>query len=234
MSETRDVVIVGSAGHARVVIDLVEREGRWRIRGLLDDFKPPGWTQCGHAVLGPIDRASEALGPAGEEAAALVAVGDNFARREIVARLRRAVAPLRFATAVHPSAQIGRDVTLGAGVVVMAGVTVNAGACVGDFAILNTRSSLDHDSTLDEFASLGPGAVTGGSTRIGAGTVIGPGACLIEGVRIGRDTVVGAGAVVVRDLPDECVAYGNPARVVRTRQPGDPYLGRAARKRDGS
>jgi acetyltransferase-like isoleucine patch superfamily enzyme len=34
-------------------------------------------------------------------------------------------------------------------------------------------------------------------------------------VRVGRNAVVGAGAVVTKDVPDYCIAVGNPARVVR-------------------
>ena len=45
---------------------------------------------------------------------------------------------------------------------------------------------------------------------LGGGVIVGP------GVTIGTNTVVGAGAVVVRDLPANVVAVGNPARVIRT------------------
>lgn len=55
--------------------------------------------------------------------------------------------------------------------------------------------------------------------RIGADCWIGMGACILPGVRIGDRVVVGAGSVVTHDLPDGCLAVGNPARVVR--QAGD-------------
>jgi maltose O-acetyltransferase len=45
---------------------------------------------------------------------------------------------------------------------------------------------------------------------LGGGVIVGP------GVTIRTNTVVGAGAVVVRDLPANVVAVGNPARVIRT------------------
>ncbi|MEC4769405.1 hypothetical protein [Burkholderia cenocepacia] len=36
-----NIVIVGSSGHAKVVIDVVEQAGRYRIAGLIDSFRPP-------------------------------------------------------------------------------------------------------------------------------------------------------------------------------------------------
>lgn len=49
----------------------------------------------------------------------------------------------------------------------------------------------------------------GDNVWLGGGAIVGP------GVSIGENTVVGAGAVVIRDLPSNVVAVGNPARVVR-------------------
>jgi acetyltransferase-like isoleucine patch superfamily enzyme len=51
--------------------------------------------------------------------------------------------------------------------------------------------------------------------KIGDGTNIGLGAMVMPGVTIGRLAVIGAGAVVTRDVPDNAVVVGNPARVIR-------------------
>ena len=50
---------------------------------------------------------------------------------------------------------------------------------------------------------------------IGAHSWLGHGAVVLPGVTVGRHVVVGAGSVVTEDLPDHCVAVGNPARVIR-------------------
>ncbi|ODT43981.1 MAG: maltose acetyltransferase [Nitrospira sp. SCN 59-13] len=55
--------------------------------------------------------------------------------------------------------------------------------------------------------------------RIGNDVWIGGGAVILPGVTIGDRSVVGAGSVVVRSVPADCVAVGNPARVVRTLAP---------------
>ena len=51
---------------------------------------------------------------------------------------------------------------------------------------------------------------------IGDGVWIGGGVVIVPGVTIGPRTTVGAGSVVTRDLPPDCVAVGNPCRVVRS------------------
>jgi len=108
--------------------------------------------------------------------------------------------------------------------VVMAGAVVNPGTRIGRCCILNTRASLDHDNELGDFASLAPAAVTGGNVTVGPFTAVGIGAVVAHGRRIGPHAVVGAGAVVLADLPGDCVAYGVPARIARTRRRGERYL----------
>jgi maltose O-acetyltransferase len=54
---------------------------------------------------------------------------------------------------------------------------------------------------------------------IGDNVWLGGGAIVLAGVTIGENTVVGAGTVVVRDLPPNVVAVGNPARIVRQLDP---------------
>jgi acetyltransferase-like isoleucine patch superfamily enzyme len=52
-------------------------------------------------------------------------------------------------------------------------------------------------------------------TCIGKGSWIGANSILLPGVTIGKHSVVGAGSVVTKDIPDYCVAVGNPAKVIK-------------------
>jgi acetyltransferase-like isoleucine patch superfamily enzyme len=49
-------------------------------------------------------------------------------------------------------------------------------------------------------------------------------AAIGTGSNILAEAIVGAGALVLDDIPERVVAYGVPARVARTRAPGEPYL----------
>ena len=217
------IVVVGASGHARVVLDICRRQGIYEVIGLLDSYKPLGSTCSGHPVIGSC-RDLRSLISAEGIWGGIVAIGDNWVRSRIVAEMREAAPDFRFVTAVHPFAQVAEGVVIGPGTAVMAGAVINPGSEVGEFCIVNTRASLDHECVMGDYSSLGPGAVVGGCTRIGAHSVIGIGAIVLQEIRIGSHAVVGAGATVVRHIPDEVVAYGTPARVIRPRKPGDPYL----------
>ncbi len=52
--------------------------------------------------------------------------------------------------------------------------------------------------------------------KIGDGCWIGGGVIILPGVTIGSGTVIGAGSVVTKDIPDNCLAVGNPCRVIRS------------------
>jgi sugar O-acyltransferase (sialic acid O-acetyltransferase NeuD family) len=217
------VLIVGSSGHARVIVDIIERIGTHSILGFLDDTKLPGMIEIGYPILGSLDDLPEIVREHSPQGF-FVAIGDNWNRGTVAAKMKQLALALPAITAVHPGAQVARSACLGPGTAVMAGGVVNSNASVGSFCIVNTRASIDHDSHLDDFASIGPGATLAGNVRVGAYSAICLEACVAEKVSIGSHAVVGAGSVVLGDLPDQVVAYGTPARVIRSRSPGDRYL----------
>ncbi len=52
-------------------------------------------------------------------------------------------------------------------------------------------------------------------TNIKSGAVLFPGCIITAGVTIGQNSIIGAGSIVFENIPDYCVALGNPARVVK-------------------
>jgi len=217
----RNVVVVGASGHAEVVIDILERQGIYRIAGLID--RSVKGHLMGYEILGT---ESDLPGIVREReiAGGIIAIGDNWTRHRVVNALNALLPGFAFVTAVHPSAQIGRNATIGRGSVVMAGAVINPNARVGEFCVVNTNASLDHGSVMGDFSGLLPNASTGGNVRIGAFAALCQGANIIHGVEIGEHTVIGAGATVLENMPPRVVAYGTPARVIRAREPGEPYL----------
>lgn len=217
----REIVVFGSGGHAKVVIDVIEKQGEYSIAGLIDDRRPPGETLLGYRILGgaaDISHAAKGI------TTGIVAVGDNWQRHLLAENILELQKDFEFITAIHPFTAISRDVEIGPGTVVMAGVVINSGSRIGRHCILNTRCSLDHDNSTGDFATVGPGAVTGGNVAIGEFSTLALGASAIHGVKIGPHTVIGAGSCVLKDVEGRSVAFGCPARRVRERKEGEKYL----------
>jgi sugar O-acyltransferase (sialic acid O-acetyltransferase NeuD family) len=217
------VIVIGGSDQGRQVIDAILARGFHTAVGVLDRALAPGDLVAGVPVLGGDDDLAACAADAGADAF-VVAIGDNATRGAVLGRAVGAVPHLEPATIVHPSVVIGHEATVGPGSILLAGSVVGNGTRVGRGVLLGIRSSIDHDGVLGDHASLGPGATTGGTVHIGSTTAIGLGANVVHGITIGADTVVGAGAVVLHDLADGVVAYGVPAVVARSRQPGEPYL----------
>lgn len=217
-----NIVIIGSSGHSKVIIDIIESANELKIIGLCDQSRTGEDTQ-GYKVLGKQEDLPELIRKHTIHGV-IVAIGDNFIRSKVSAFIKKICPNLRFVSAIHPNASIGRDVKIGKGSVVMSGVIINSNSVVGESCILNTASSLDHDSNLEDFASLSPGVRTGGNCRIGKLSAIGIGATLIHNINIGEETIIGAGSTVLTNIESLVIAYGSPAKVIRARKSGEKYL----------
>ncbi len=57
--------------------------------------------------------------------------------------------------------------------------------------------------------------IAGSAVRIGRNVFIGTGVKVCKGVSIGDNSVIGAGAIVTKDIPENVIAAGNPAQVIR-------------------
>lgn len=205
------VFVYGASGHGKVVADIL-LAGRVAIAGFIDDgLHTQSDEILGLKVLG--DGNWLATQAKSGSVAAVLGIGDNSARQKVARRC--AEAAIMLISAVHPSSVLAPSARIGVGAVVMAGTVINPDAEVGTGAIINTGAIVEHDCRVGDFAHLSPNAAMGGCARLGSLSWLGIGATIIHGVTVGSNTIVGAGAVVVRDLPDEVVAIGVPARIHR-------------------
>lgn len=205
------LLIYGASGHAKVIIDAVIKEGKYRIIGVIDDDPKLGKGEfCGYPVIGGVGVLKDETY---RHSGLIFAIGDNAARRKLWQTIKALGHEL--ACTVHPSAQIGSNVSIGAGTVIMANTAINSGAKMGKNVIINTGATVDHDCMLEDYVHISPGAHLAGNVHVGELTHIGIGASVIQGVRIGEGVIIGAGAAVVDDIPDNVIAVGVPARVVK-------------------
>jgi len=193
------VVILGSGGHARVVLDVLQCMGR-TVAGVLTPEQPVGAEWDGVLVLGDDAWLASAQAAGYAYAVGIGAVpGRMGLRQAMCARLRQLGLPVP--ALVHPSAVVSRGAAVADGVQVMAGAIVQPGVSLGMHALINTGARIDHDTVIGEGAHVAPSAVLCGDVRVGAGAFVGAGAVVLPRVVIGDGAEVAAGATVTCDVP---------------------------------
>jgi sugar O-acyltransferase (sialic acid O-acetyltransferase NeuD family) len=217
------IILFGASGHAKVIIDIIEKANQYEIIGLLDNHKSVNETVCGYAILGD-ENILPALLQQYKDLHCIISIGDNWKRYHIYEKLKQQFPVLQFGVAIHPHAKIGKQVIIDEGTVIMAGVIINPDVQIGKCVILNTNSSIDHDCILGDYCSLAPGAILGGKVTVNSYSAISIGAIIKHGISIGKHCVIGAGALVLKDVEDYHVVYGTPAKLIRKRSEGEPYL----------
>lgn len=143
-----------------------------------------------------------------------VSIGDNHIRQQILEfivenTLKEPV------NAIHPSATIAENANFGNGVMVAAGCLINPFVSIGNGVICNTGSIIEHDCKIDSFVHLAPGTVLCGSVEIGLRSFIGANSVIREDTLITNDVFIGAGSIVVKDIKESGLYFGNPLKRIK-------------------
>jgi sugar O-acyltransferase (sialic acid O-acetyltransferase NeuD family) len=210
----QDILVLGAGGFGIEVGWLIDDINRvkpsWDMLGFLDaDETKWGGKRYGYNVLGDLDQLESLPRPL----SMAVAIGSPQRRKSLVEMLRRR--NIEFPPLIHPSVIMSKTVKISEGVIIAAGSVLTVEIHIGAHTHIDTACAVGHETKLGEYVRLNPKVSVAGNVTLSDGVYVGSGASIIQGLTIGANTVVGAGAVVIRDLPANVVAVGNPARVIK-------------------
>jgi sugar O-acyltransferase (sialic acid O-acetyltransferase NeuD family) len=106
-------------------------------------------------------------------------------------------------------------VVIGKGSNILSGVKISNDVAIGICPLLYYNSVISHDVVIGNFVEISPGATILGGAKIGSFVHLGAGSIIFPGIEIGNNVIIGAGAVVNKNLPNNCVAAGVPAKIIR-------------------
>lgn len=126
---------------------------------------------------------------------------------------------------IEPGAVIRDQVEIGKNAVIMMGAVINIGAVIGNGSMIDMGAVLGGRATVGENCHIGAGAVLAGVIEPASATpvivednvLVGANAVVLEGVHIGKGAVVAAGAIVTKDVPENAVVAGCPAKIIKMR-----------------
>lgn len=133
--------------------------------------------------------------------------------REKVA-LRMKSKNAQFISLIHNSVIFMNDVTVGNGVILSPYCIASNSARIEDFVTVNFFTSIGHHVSLGAFSQINCNCDITGHVKIGKKANIGSSVCIIPKVVIGDNVKIGAGSVVLKNIPNETVVFGNPAKII--------------------
>ena len=212
----KKIVLFGGGNQVHYTLDIVEKQGLYKVVGIIDSVHDIGSERFGYKVIGRQEDIKSLIEEYGIEGG-IITIGDNWIRYYVSQQIKNLVKDFEFVNAIHPSVIIGNNVQLGTGIVVMAGVIINP-------TFFATGSQIEHDCTIEDFASVSAGSILGGYVHIKKYSAITLNVTILDRVTIGENSVIGSGSLVLKDVSNNILAYGNPSKNIRFRAVGEKFL----------
>jgi sugar O-acyltransferase (sialic acid O-acetyltransferase NeuD family) len=213
----KDIVIIGSGGHAKEIAFLIEEinlnEKEWNLLGYIDKESVNIGKVNGHySVIGNESFFMKYR----SKIDIVVAIGSPMIVKNVVERLSKEFPnTLDFPNIVHPSVQPNlRDVSIGTGNIICAGNIFTTDISIGSFNCFNRGCNISHDTKIENYCTINPGVNISGGVKIESTCLIGTGATILQYLTIGKNAIVGAGAVVTKDVEKGKTVIGIPAKPI--------------------
>lgn len=210
------LTIYGAGGAGRAVLETVKQlqavERRWESICFVEDAQ---WHREDRLIYGipvwSVDAFMSQFSP--EECQFAISLGEPAVRDRIFRLIKEKGYSL--ATVVHPSVYVPDSTVLSEGVIALPCVYLDPDVTVGENTFLHPFVTVGHDTKLGRSVVCTAGASIAGNVEIGDRTYIAMHVAVHEKIKIGSDAIIGMGSMVQRDIPDNVIAMGNPARPMK-------------------
>ena len=209
MLNSKSIYIFGYSGHAYVVIETVLALG-YEIKGYFDITE---------AVVNPyqipymgFENEVDLKHIVGADWV-FPTVGDSGLRAQLVAMFQSL--GLNQLSMVDPTAMVSLSAKIGLSTYVGKGSIVNAQSQIGAGVIINSGAIVEHECRIADGCHVAPGATLCGNVVIGYNSFIGANSVVRPSINIANGVVLGAGSVLLRDIIEPGIWFGNPARYKR-------------------
>lgn len=220
---TRRIIILGTGGNCVDILDTINEitsrsatsshaaDGNYECIGFLDDDAEKwGEEILGIKVLGPINTA---VNYDADFVNGIGSPGTFHRKPEIIASA--GVPEEKWATIIHPTASVSRTASIGKGSVIFQNVTITTNVVIGNHIVILPNSVISHDVRIGNYTCIAGGVCISGNVRVGKQCYVGTNSTIIGNIAIGDLCLIGMGSVVLKDVPDNTVVAGNPARRLR-------------------
>lgn len=212
------MLIVGAKGFAKEVLEVLHRLNQLENLVFYDDLND-GLTEKlfgQFPVLTTIREASNYFKTVDDHFT--IGIGNPFLRKKLYDTFISIGGV--FSSTISPSADIGSfDVQIGVGSNVLSGAVFSNSTVLGKGCVVYYNSIITHDCKIGDFVEISPGVTLLGRCSIDSYSQIGANTTILPDVKIGENVIIGAGSVVTKNIRDNCLAVGVPAKIIKELNP---------------
>jgi len=221
MKNTKKVIILGGIGNGSVVANAIADANKrgdreWEFIGYLNDRIDPGTKIESYPVLGALDDWGKYFKKGCYFINAILRIDGQQERIDKIENLN--IPDERMATFIHPLSYVAPNVKLGPGTVVMPNVSISSGTSFSRGCIIMVGVTIGHDDNIGKYCHFAAQCCVGAFMNIGDGVHIGLNATTREHLTIGKNATLGMGAVLTKNIEENEIWVGNPARFLRMAQ----------------
>ena len=192
-------------------------QNRWTEMVFVDDDPEKAGTKFAEHPVLSYEAALEKYGKDGIEF--ILGIGEPAVKDIIFEKLMKDGCEVT--NLLHPNYKgFGRGMVVGKGIVVHSNSSLPPYSKFGNNVLIQGTAIMGHNVELGDNVVISSLAFVGGDTVIGRNAYIAPHSCIRNGIHIGENAIVGMGAVVTKDVPDNAVVVGNPAKILRYNDKG--------------
>ena len=196
-SPAKPVILLGAGGHAKVLLEALQLEGR-NVLGLLTPDLEKGSKHLGLEVLGDDEQLQQFKPSEIDIVNGIGSLPFEQLRWKVSSKMRSW--GFRLSTVIHPATVVSSNATLEEGVQIMAGCVIQSGCTIGRDTVINTGTTIDHDCMIGGKTHIAPGCAFSGGVRVGKAVHIGTGCSVIQNIKVGEGAVVAAGTILYQDV----------------------------------
>lgn len=190
----KDIILIGGGGHCKACIDVIELQGNYIIKGIIDVPEKLGTSVLGYNVIGNDSDIPDLIKDCKSFLITVGQIGNASVRSKLFELLKSYNVELPII--VSPLAYVSKHAEVREGTIIMHHALINAGAKIGANCIINNKALLEHDVSIGNHCHISTGAIVNGGVNIGANTFYGSGAVCKQYINIDENSFVKANSIV--------------------------------------
>jgi len=214
----KKVLIIGAGQHGRVVANILrisKATKKFSIVGFLDDNTSLKDKKIdGIPVLGKFEKLEE-IGEKLNIKLGIMGISNRYIQIREKYFNKMLESKFDSLNAIHDTAVIDKKSKIGIGNVINPNCVINAFATIRNNCVIYSSSVIEHEDVIEDNVFIGPGVLLTADIKIGKNSFLGVGTKIIPHITIGENVKIGAGSVVLKDIGDNEVVAGVPAKPIK-------------------